>query len=210
MSTAFPFGPTSPFMRHLQKERDAAKRVSWDEESIVVGKKPDSGSHSHGVAFNVKGALDRRRGQIKNAGRVDRSENQGKHVQVHDAGEQEHQPDSREKEREQASPVLHLQHAVARDHVDDRKPNHDKTSYMTEAVHGAFESSAFCGHCGQFREQSGEHKNGKAEQQSDHSAQNLIETYQRDTKWAHTSSCDGEKYSTRIMSRGLVRKRGEN
>ena len=103
------------------------------------------GRHSHRVAFGVEGALDRRHGQIEDAGRVNCPEQQAKNIRYEDAGENQHESYRGKQKREQTSPVLHLQDAIARDHVHNRKHDDAKASQMAESMQNIFDGIAFGG-----------------------------------------------------------------
>jgi hypothetical protein len=103
------------------------------------------GRHSQRVAFGVESALDRRHGQIEDAGCVNRSEEQGKNIRVYDARENQHESDRGKQKREQTSPVLHLQNAVTGDHVHNRKCDDAKASQVAETTQNIFDGIAFGG-----------------------------------------------------------------
>src|SRR3981081_3240163 len=73
------------------------------------------------------------------------------------------------------SPVLHLQDAVARDHVHNRKHHYAKASQLAETMQNIFDGVAFSGQGREFGGQPGEQQNRESEQQPDYTAQNLIE-----------------------------------
>src|SRR5260221_11927537 len=88
------------------KERDAPNRVSTAQGSTDREKCPCLGRHSHRVALGVEGALDRRHGQIEDAGRVYPPKQQRKNIRVADARENQHESDRGKYNREETSPVL--------------------------------------------------------------------------------------------------------
>src|SRR5260370_13195828 len=87
-------------------KRDAARRISMAEGSTTAHASAYSDRHSHRVACGVEGALDRGHGQIEDAGRVNRPEQQAKNIRYKDTGENQHEPYRGQKKQHNTSTVL--------------------------------------------------------------------------------------------------------
>src|SRR6267378_5971413 len=127
------------------EERGAASRVSMAEGSTICQKFACLDRRSHRASFGVEGALSRRHGQIEDAGRVNHPEQQAKNIRYEDTGENQHESYRGKQKREQTSPVLHLQDAIARDHLHNRKHDDAKASQMAESMQNILDGIAFGG-----------------------------------------------------------------